>query len=216
MAAGGLLGTIDLATGDRGIRRNDCGLARSVSVDAGGNRLLVLAERTVAFPHQLCAIDLSSGDERAIWDWVLRDSPTSLWVEADSVNNRALVGIVHFLQSTLFSINLDNGVASVISDIATGSGPELMPYRLALDGAHNRALVLGGANGPLAAVIGVDLTQGNRTVFSSPNTGSGPAPFAFNDLVVDSANNRALATERYYRAVFSVDLSTGDRTILSQ
>jgi hypothetical protein len=111
--------------------------------------------------------------------------------------------------TSVIAIDLSSGDRTILSDGATGSGPQLQNSDgIAVDGT--RALV---TDGNLAAILAVDLSSGDRTILSDAATGTGPnlaAPFA---IIVDGV--RALVLDSSLQAIVAVDLATGDRTILS-
>lgn len=108
------------------------------------------------------------------------------------------------------------GQRFVISDRFTGSGLRLeSPVALTVDAANDRALVLDAG---LDALLAVDLTNGDRTVLSGQGTGSGPAlEVPGRGLVLDAAAGRVFLSHAPTDedAVLSIDLATGDRSVLS-
>jgi sugar lactone lactonase YvrE len=89
----------------------------------------------------------------------------------------------------------------------------MYPHAIAIDTARNRAVVVDII---LAALIGVDLETGDRTVITQRGgAGSGDDFSGPLDIEVDMVNDRAFVTDQYLDAVFSVDLSSGARAILS-
>jgi hypothetical protein len=104
-------------------------------------------------------------------------------------------------------------------DNATGIGPNfLFPRGIALDSANNRALVVDSIPPSLADVVVVDFSTGDRTILSDGVTGMGPNFSSPRGIALDSANNRALVVDSIpplLAAVVAVDISTGDRSILS-
>ncbi len=131
----------------------------------------------------------------------------------DGTNNRALITDINL--NAVLAADLTSGDLSLISGFGEGDGPELSdPEGIALDTANNRALVTAGPFGS-KAVLAVDLATGNRTVISDANTGSGTALGDPQDIVLDTANNRALVVDLGLKAVLAVDLATGNRTVIS-
>ena len=106
-----------------------------------------------------------------------------------------------------------------LADNTTGTGPNFSsPRGIALDSANGRVLVVDSIPPSLAAVMTVDFSTGDRAILSDNAAGMGPN-FRFpRGIVLDSANNRALVVDTIppvLAAVMTVDLSTGDRAILS-
>ena len=103
-------------------------------------------------------------------------------------------------------------------DLATGNQTVLTQYWVAdntfagvvLDEQNNRVLMQNAYS-----TYAFDLTNLERTRFSTDNTGNEANPFDFPEgIALDKANARALVTE-YGQVVLSVNLATGARTIFS-
>ena len=138
-------------------------------------------------------------------------------IALDSANNRTLVvDSIPPTQATVVAVNSSTGDRTILSDNATGVGPNFMfPRGIALDSANNRALVVDSIPPLLTAVVAVDFSTGERIILSNNATGVGPNFSSPRGIALDSANNRALVVDSSLAAVVAVDLSTGDRTILS-
>ncbi len=95
-----------------------------------------------------------------------------------------------------------------------GSGPDLEELRApALDREHNRLFVLDG-NEIDQSIYAVDLTTGERSVFSSNSVGTGTDIVLLESLKIDADNDRLLAVDHLGRRVIAIDLDSGDRSIL--
>ena len=106
-----------------------------------------------------------------------------------------------------------------LTDPTTGAGPTfLSPRGITLDSDNDRILVVDSAPPSLAAVMTVDVSTGDRAAFSDNTAGAG-STFRFpRGVAIDSAKNHALVVDAIpplLAAVIEVDLSTGDRAILS-
>ena len=206
---------VDLANGDRTLISGTGPTFTSpvdVGFDGANNRALVLS-------GGLIAVDLTSGDRS-----IVSNNSTDMGfgfsfpidVDFDAANNRALV--LDRNQRALIAVDLTSGDQTIISqNFSAGTGLNFSsPQGLALDAANNRALVTDSVSG--AALVAVDLTNGNRTLFSnSPANGTG-AGLVFarpTNLVLDAANNRALVIDATLSALIAVDLTSGDRTLIS-
>ena len=91
------------------------------------------------------------------------------------------------------------------------------PVGLVLDAANDRLLV---ADNNLDGIIAVDLSDGPnkglRTRFSTDGDGNGPEMNTPSGaMALDSANNRVLLMDSTLEALFAVDLTTGERSVLS-
>jgi hypothetical protein len=118
----------------------------------------------------------------------------------------------------LFAIDPSTGNRQTISAAnVLGTGPALIsPTALALDGNGNAYVAASDAvNNNEDQIIKIDLTTGNRTLFSGGSTGTGPAFNNISDIAYDSAAGTLLVTDSFGQAIFSVGTSTGNRTLLS-
>ncbi|WP_185230990.1 hypothetical protein [Teredinibacter franksiae] len=109
-----------------------------------------------------------------------------------------------------YSVNMDSGARSLISDASRPSGganPFTNPMGLVLDEANDRALLTDYTTQQL---LWVDLTTGARTVWVDSDQLN--APF---DIKMDTNDNRIILTDEELEAVIAVDLSTGVLTTLS-
>lgn len=149
----------------------------------------------------------------------------------DRLNNQYL--IIDRLLGAVFAINAQTGERSMVSGDGRGSGPGLPSLvAIALDAEGRCAVVLAGAtrcalviNDALPTVIAIDLVTGERAVLSGEDRGEGPElslvqsiyldPETDCSVVLPSAAQCALVTDRDLGALFAVDLDTGDRAIIS-
>lgn len=147
---------------------------------------------------------------------------------ADTANNRLLVADATL--RAVVAVDLESGDRTILSgddqaggDI--GEGPFLSLSNgsaLALDAVNNRVLVVASN-----AVLAVGLDSGDRTFVSEgdgseeTDIGTGPEILAPIDLALDATNNRLLVLgyvdddEEEPGYLMSVDLTTGDRTLIS-
>jgi hypothetical protein len=210
---------VDLATADRSVvsDSNNAGPAMTwpteMFIDADNNRAIVV---DVNFDGVI-AVDLDTGQRTAISD----NSGTgtgpaygyTVAIAVDLPNDRALV---LDSQMGLFDVVLSTGDRTILSDVMTGAGPYWdFADGLAVDFAAGVGYVVDDAG---SAVYSVDITTGDRA-FLSDNAGAGTGPsISFpNDVALDAANNRVLILNRggINQNLMAVDLTTGDRTILS-
>jgi len=130
------------------------------------------------------------------------------------------------LAPAIVRVNLITGTRTVLSGATRGAGPAL---QLGADfvvaapqsGTPSRAFVLDARR---AGIVAVNLETGDRTMVSDPSTGTGPElgpsdSYSAQALALDSTRNQLLvSTSRYgtsSAAVIAVDLTTGDRRLLS-
>jgi hypothetical protein len=132
-------------------------------------------------------------------------------ISLDTNNNRAL--IADFTNAAVIGVDLVSGDLSEISGASIGAGTALdRPRVITVDPSRARALV--GDEG-LTAVVAIDVTNGDRTTVS--DTVTGPDWFWFYGMDLDAVNDRVLvAALTGRRSVFSLDLATGDDTLLTE
>lgn len=188
-------------------------------LDSNNNRIILSDNRT----RNIITADLTTS-ERSILSGPdtgtgpLITSPVS--IALDTVGNRLFaVGLQNLSGgASVFEIDLANGNRSLISGQSLGAGPNLMPPgEITFDPVNNRLLAATGLN----SVMAIDLTTGDRSIFSrggsstEPDIGSGPAILGITSLAVDPGNNRVLVTDFMGGALLAIDLTTGNRTLLS-
>jgi hypothetical protein len=118
----------------------------------------------------------------------------------------------------LLRIDPVTGLRTVVSSVTTGSGPAFVsPVSVSVQANGNLLVVDAG----LSALIGVNAITGNRTIVSgcfdlscTSMMGSGDSFSNPHDLFIDSSGD-ALLLDTLLEAVFRVDTTTGDRTIIS-
>jgi len=217
---------VDLTTGARTIlsdnstpdAANPLYNPRGIVLDSANNRALV-ADSPL---NSIIAVDLTTGARTILSDDSTPDANNPfVWPEGialDSTNNRALVtdGSLYGLGAVI-AVDLTTGARTILSDDSTpdANNPFDEPRDITIDSANNRALVTNGGHFSQAAVIAVDLTTGARTILSDDSTPDANNPFVWpKGITLNSANNRALATDSYWDTVIAVDLTTGVRTVL--
>ncbi len=186
---------------------------QGIVLDSNNNRALV-TDITI---DTIAAVDLATGNRTVISNFSTGsgtnfNDPQSIVL--DSNNNRALVA--DSALDAIVAVDLATGNRTVISNNSTGSGINFSdPQDIVLDSNNNRVLV---ADSGLNAIVAVDLATGNRTVISDSGTGSGTNFVNLQGIVLDSNNNRVVAVDdagAINNGIFAVDLSTGDRTVIS-
>ena len=216
---------VDLVTGNRTIVSNSgkgTGPAfddpHSIVLDSAGTTAYVVDNRLDAIFH----VDLVTGNRT-----IVSDDDTGTGTNFGIPNGIALAPagttayVSDFLLDTIFHVDLSSGVnrgnRTLPFDLSVGSGIDLnFPTGIALDSAGTTAYVISFNS---SAIFSVDLTTGDRTIVSSgdtsPPVGIGPA-FDFPwGIVLNPVLPQAYVMEASVDALFSIDLSTGDRTIVS-
>ncbi len=188
---------------------------RNVGLDPWSNRVYVLGASS------LWSVDVSSGI-RALVSGPTRGTGDTFVLAIDL----ALDGDDHLayvldvgsgVAAQIFTVDLATGDRQLISGSTRGSGPDLpQATAIVLDEARGRLLVSDDA---LDAVVSVELTSGDRTVFSGP-TGIAPLVTPLG-MALDRVSDRLIVTDEGNGAttdykIFGIDLETGLRTVLNQ
>lgn len=192
---------------------------RGIAVDSTNGRAIVADSLLRA----LVAINLSTQMRT-----ILSDASTGTGPEFNSLQGLAVDAngtTAYVVDSStavqgIIAVNLQNGTRTVLSGAGVGEGPAfgVPPADVALDSANNRLLVTGiGLGSPAIAgrVMAVDLSTGNRSIFSDDATGSGTAIESAWRIAVDSQGNRALVVDNARNAVVTVNLSNAARSVFS-
>lgn len=164
-------------------------------------------------------ISLIDGSRRIISDSTtgsgpLLQSPNNLVVDTD--NARLLVADQSL--NLVFTISLENGNREYFLSNRYGHGPQLeTPSDVVIDASNNIAYL---SDTHLKAILSVDLENGNRKFIShtteSDTLGSGTSFSEIRDLSVDSNSQRIWATDNNLGQIFEIDITNGNRTLLSQ
>jgi hypothetical protein len=198
----------------------------SVAVEAGGDILVVDQNPTTGAPR-LLQINPTSGDRTVMSGNGVGSGPT---LTAYAPMTVAIVGGVIYLANgaQVMSVNPANGNRTLISGGTRGAGPAIVwPLSIA-DGSTSGSLMVldemqpGAPGRPLGALISVDLTSGDRTVFSTngaPNGGQQlDGPY---DMAYDPCMNTYYVLQPGYSPsvppgrVLKVDAATGERTLFA-
>lgn len=189
-----------------------------IVLDRTNNRVLV---GDTSF-NGIFSVDLATGARSVFSSEGIPDNDNiigdPLSLALDSTNNRLLViGADNlFSPKRMLAINLDNGVRTVISSSNIPNGDNqfgFMVNAMKVNAEQNKAYVLG-----FAEVLSVDLTTGVRTILSNNSIPNNITPLNGNNsfgLGLDAENNRLVITDAGGR-LFSVDIRTGQRVILSR
>ncbi len=207
---------VNLTTGTRTILSSDSIGAGPVFVrpsevllDSANNRALL----TDWGADAVFAVDLATGDRT-----VLSDATTGSGANffnarelvLDSANNRAIVMDISL--RAVIAVDLANGDRTVISSNSVGTGLTFTsPDAIALDLGNNRVLVADQTEG----LIAIDLATGNRTLIDAPTVDYGVNGSRLLGVALDPVNDLALVVDSTVDAIFAVDLSSGNRSVVS-
>jgi len=135
----------------------------------------------------------------------------SLSIDIDTTN-QIIYGIDQTLKA-VYQLDLASGKSKIISSPSIGSGINFdSPISIQVDESHNAYI----ADSNLNAIIHVNLTNGNRTVLSNQAVGSGPIFKALSAISYKNSVQKIYAIDKEEKAVFSIDISTGNRSIESR
>lgn len=119
------------------------------------------------------------------------------------------------LPDALLTIDLATGNRAILSDNYIGTGEHMTTaLGITLDSDNQRAIVV-NENINADSIVAVDLQSGDRTTLSSNQVGGGITFTSPYGIAFDADSNSALVTDYGQGALFSVNLSTGYRTVLS-
>jgi hypothetical protein len=165
----------------------------------------------------LRGIDLITGALSMIASAPFPDYQFMSRMAPDFDNNRVIVGLRRPSggSGSIVAMDLTTGGLTTLASLSVGNGPPM--YQIGAVAAvpstfGTTARVLVGTDDNLLAVNG----QGDRSFISAAaNIGSGPAMVRIDDMVVDFPGNRALVASGLSQAMQWVDLTTGNRTMVT-
>ena len=204
---------------------NDVAAIRVNGTAAQSNDGFATWEITLSLTHGANTIAIESEDEFGAKDTAAAELTVMLSANvmdsagalvSDPANGRALV--LDTQLDALVAVSYATGERIILSDELTGTGEPMrdaVAIELDTAAAAPRALVLDGET-----VIAIELATGNRTPISEAASAGEPLVDATH-LALDAAKNRVLVldagrggTEPVEPALFAVDLTTGERTVL--
>ena len=213
---------VDLATGDRTIVSSDSrgtgtGIAlanpNGIALDPSGKAYLLDLDL-----RALVGVDLATGN-RTVASSGSRGTGTGFLaprgVALNSDGDTAY--LADFALDALFRVDLTTGNRTIVSSDSRGTGTEFStPIGVTLDSAGETAYVLDIS---LEALFRVDLATGNRTIVSdNSGRGAGMNFFSPRGIALNPSGETAYLLNRWpsAEAILAVNLSTGDRFIVSQ
>ncbi len=165
--------------------------------------------------NHIFSVELGTGAA----DWVTGIGPELFEptdITGDLANNRLIV--VDARRDMILEINPGSGDLKTLFGSNIGDGPYLWrPTDLALDTVNQKAYIFT----ILGTLIEIDLQSSNRRVvsgrseFEQDYVGDGISFSIYESAEVDTLNNRLFVADTGRDSVLSVDLATGDRSILS-
>ncbi|HEX5057537.1 MAG TPA: hypothetical protein VFX02_13705 [Gammaproteobacteria bacterium] len=208
---------IDLSTGERNVLSgpnipdglNPFAFPFEIAVDSANSRALVLDVDAEA----VIAVNLANGARTVLSSNTVPNATNPFSnpndIVVDAANNSALV-VNGFGTHAVLKVDLTTGARTVLTDATTPDSDDPLgnPFAIALDGAHNRALVMEAFK-----VTAVDLTTGERAIlsdsFADPN-------YAWSgDVAADLDHNRLLSVHMQDRTVLAESMADGTRSVFA-
>ena len=205
---------IDPATGDRSETPADFGVSSTfitnagMAIDSFGNVLWL----STADPNGLFRFDPGTGSGELVVDLGTQFTGGSGFCYDVGSNTGYMLRASG--QSEVIALNIDTGMASVLSSeaLGIGTGPSAVSLSgLACDPTNSR-LLIGDGNTATASVLAVDATTGNRSVISDSATGAGDVLIFPRVLAASPDGSAAYAFDNGNNSLVRIDLTTGDRS----
>jgi hypothetical protein len=164
------------------------GIAQALAVESSGNILVV--DQDPAAPGSMAVIRIAPNGDRSVLSATGTGTGPS---PARARSVKVIGGTIYLLtDSQLMTVDARTGSRTLISGSTRGTGPTFVfPVSISEDTTSNSLIVLdqqasGGSGLGLGALIRVDMTSGDRTVFSNNSTPPGGEQF---DGPIDIAYN---------------------------
>ena len=187
-------------------------------VDGARERCFVLD----SFGSRLLAVDLATGD-RSVLAQAGDGRPVPLsflvGVAFDAATDRVLA--IDALRPGVVVIDPATGDRTLFADITIPGMVDVPKGICCVDDATHSLLVVGSvasAGGDVNTVIRVDLDDASREFCSSSadGIGTGPTLFEVSAIGCDGAAGRAFAVDAKLKALFQIDLDSGDRVVIAK
>lgn len=217
--------SVDLATGDRSGNISPfsnsaygptfVGGFNDMVLDKPNNRVFISAA-PASGDAAIFTVDLETGNRVIISDdstdtVVGMQNPVGLELAADGT-----LWVADNTAGSILAVDTETGARTVVADSGTPDVGMTVPLYLTYNDGDNSLYVSPYiTDDPL--LISVDLSNSNTTaIFSQNSTSNGPdlSPLT-QGLVADSANNRLLVMNGGDDNLLSIDLTTGDRTLIA-
>lgn len=193
----------------RGLALNPAGTTAYASFEDGSNEGIMVVDLATGARSVLS--DGSTGTGPA-----LRSGLRSLVY--DGANTRLIVAEAHFDGATdrwdarLLAVSLSTGDRIRLADASVGTGPLTEP--IAFVGFRDDGALL--LHDRFEGLVAVDLGSGDRTLVRGElSVGEGPRLDNLEGIALDHAGGRLLVGDAGRRELISIDLSTGDRSVLT-
>jgi glucodextranase-like protein len=214
---GGVVFSVDPTTGDRVVLSSNqvgtgpaLGNVRRMQLDSAHHRLLA-SNSGAGTVDSVIGIDLITGNRTTITD-ATTPGPAIQAPFVLALDNAKMRAYVMGSPSTaIFSVDLADGSRSLVTDTGIGSG--FQPSSARNITIYKDQLYV--IDPTVHALIKISPFNGDRTIVSSHDVGTGPSLGQPVSQAIDEANGRSIVLDLFNRRVLSIDLTTGARTTIS-
>ena len=204
---------VDLATGDRTLlegRGPD--FIKLKAADFLGNNQIVAVDGDI---ETVIVVDRNTGDRALLPNNGIGEGPRLQTPRSFVQLNASQLLIADSEANHLIFVDKRNGNRSILIN-----GKDTLlnnPRALALDKTNNKVLIIDNVDNDESSprLLSLDLTSEALSIISGDGTGTGPEMRTPESIALDSINNRLLVTDSVKGALFSINLATGERSIVS-
>ncbi|MBQ4890755.1 hypothetical protein J8L86_12915 [Shewanella sp. MMG014] len=184
---------------------------RELSLDSANN-IAYIADDGGNSPGFILAIDMETGDRETVYSFEDEYNYMMSGLSFDPATNILYTSI----NNQVLAINIEDKSSEVISSASIGSGVFFSGITDAvLDKTNERVLVVDYHG---QAILAVNLSDGSRTIISSSNSdslvGEGISIYGISSIALDEANQLVYAASQVNKNIISIDLATGNRSLL--
>jgi hypothetical protein len=204
---------VDLTTGDRTLLEGSgTKFIQLTAADFLGDNQIVAVDEDI---ETVIMVDRNTGDRALLPNNGIGEGPRLETPRSFVQLNASQLLIADSEANHLFHMDVSNGNRSIFID---GKDTILnSPRALALDKANNRVLIIDNVDNDESSprLLSLNLESEILSIISGGGTGTGPEMRAPESIALDTTNNRLLVTDSDNKALFSINLSTGERAVIS-
>ena len=204
---------VDLTTGDRTLLEGSgTKFIRLTAADFLGDNQIVAVDGEI---ETVIMVDRNTGDRSLLSNNGIGEGPRLETPRSFVQLNASQLLIADSEANHLFHMDVSNGNRSIFID---GKDTILnSPRALALDKANNRVLIIDNVDNDESSprLLSLNLESEILSIITGAGTGSGPEMSIPGYIALDTTNNRLLVTDSGQDALFSINLATGERSIIS-
>jgi sugar lactone lactonase YvrE len=204
---------VDLTTGDRTLLEGSgTKFIQLIAADFLGDNQIVAVDQDI---ETVIMVDRNTGDRNLLSHNGIGEGPRLETPRSFVQLSASQLLIADSEANHLFHMDVSNGNRSIFID---GKDTILnSPRALALDKANNRVLIIDNVDNDESSprLLSLNLESETLSIISGGGTGTGPEMRAPESIALDSINNRLLITDSDDKALLSINLITGDRSVIS-